>query len=133
MKRIIKHNIKAAKLAWQETSTHRSKTLLQWDGPSIKEARALTIRHDFYFDSPASAGELALPRKVGRAASIPEQTATMAQLLDGAFVRGIEVDIVQTATGVQYRGYDAAGAPRGADVHGRGVQAEELMARGAAD
>ena len=57
----------------------------------------------------------------------------MAQLLDGAFVRGIEIDIVQTATGVQYRGYDAAGAPRGADVHGRGVQAEELMARGAAD
>ena len=98
MKRIIKHNIKAAKLAWQETSTPRSKTLLQWVGPSIDDASALsvkhefwTIRHDFQIDPPAAAGELALPRKVGRAARVPEQTATMAQLDDGAFVRGVLV------------------------------------------
>ena len=111
MKRIIKHNIKAAKLAWQETSTHRSKTLLQWVGPSIDDASALsvkhefwTIRHDFQIDPPAAAGELALPRKVGHAARVPEQTATMAQLDDGAFVRGIPVDIIQTSTGVQYQG-----------------------------
>ena len=113
MKRIIKHNIKAAKLAWQETYTDRSKTLMQWVAPrrtllqgrsSMDDANALSIRHDFYFDSPASAGELALPRKVGHAARVPEQTATMAQLDDGAFVRGILVDIVQTATGLQYQG-----------------------------
>ena len=113
MKRIIKHNIKAAKLAWQETSTHRSKTLLQWVAPrrtllqgrsSMDDSNALSIRHDFEIHPPAAAGELALPRKVGRAARVPEQTATMAQLDAGAFVRGIQVDIVQTATGVQYRG-----------------------------
>ena len=121
-KRIIKHNIKAAKLAWQQTKTGRSQTQLQWNGPSINEATALTIRHDFYFDSPASAGELALPRKVGRAACIPDQHATFAQLNDGAIVRGFQVEVMQTATGVQY-GRDATGA----------VQAEELMPRGAAD
>ena len=111
MERIIKHNIKEEKLAWQETYQDRSKTLLQWEGPSIADASALsvkhefwTIRHDFQIDPPAAAGELPLPRRVGRAARIPEQTSTLAQLEDGAFTRGIEVDIVQTATGVHYQG-----------------------------
>ena len=111
MERIIKHHIKEEKLAWQETYTDRSKTLLRWDGPSINEATALTIkhefwtiRHDFQIHPPAAAGELALPRKLGRAARVPEQTSTMAQLEDGAFARGIMVDIVQTATGVHYQG-----------------------------
>ena len=111
MERIIKHNIKEEKLAWQQTYQDRSKTLLQWEGPSIDDASALsvkhefwTIRHDFQIDPPAAAGELPLPRRVGRAARIPEQTSTLAQLEDGAFTRGIMVDIVQTATGVQYQG-----------------------------
>ena len=111
MERIIKHNIKEEKLAWQQTYQDRSKTLLRWEGPSINDASALsvkhefwTIRHDFQIDPPAAAGELALPRKVGVAARIPEQPSTMAQLDDGACVRGIVVDIVQTATGLQYQG-----------------------------
>ena len=122
MKRSIKHNIKAAKLAWLETYTDRSRTLLQWEGDSLDRATALSIRHDFQLHQPAPVGELLLPRKVGRAAHIPDQHASNAQLNDGAFVRGFEVDVMQTATGVQY-GRDARGA----------VQAEELMARGAAD
>ena len=122
MKRIIKHNIKAAKLAWLWTETDRSRTQPQWLGDSLDRATALSIRHDFQIDQPAPAGELLLPRKVGRAAHIPDQHATLAQLNDGACVRGFEVDVMQTATGVQY-GRDARGA----------VQAEELMARGAAD
>ena len=70
----------------------------------IDDATVLSIRHDFEIHPPAAAGELALPRKVGHAARVPEQTATMAQLDDGAFVRGTLVDIVQTATGLQYQG-----------------------------
>ena len=101
---IIKHNIKAANLAWQETSTDRSKTVLQWVGQSLDDAIALSIRHDFWIHQAAAAGELPLPRKVGRAARIPEQYATMAQLDDGAIVRGVLVEVVHTATGVQYRG-----------------------------
>ena len=104
MKRIIKHNIKAEKLAWMWTETDRSKTQLQWLGDSLERATTLSIRHDFQLHQPAPVGEPLLPRKVGRAARVPEQTATMAQLDDGAFVRGIPVDIVQTATGVQYQG-----------------------------
>ena len=122
MKRIIKHNIKAEKLAWLWTETDRSRTQLQWLGDSLERATTLSIRHDFQLHQPAPVGELLLPRKVGRAAHIPDQHATNAQLNDGAFVRGFEVDVMQTATGVQY-GRDARGA----------VQAEELMARGAAD
>ena len=120
MKRIIQHNIKAAKLAWLETYTDRSRTLLQWEGDSLDRATALSIRHDFQIDQPAPVGELLLPRKVGRAAHIPDQHASNAQLNDGAFVRGFEVDVMQTAKGVQY-GRDARGA------------VEELMERGAAD
>ena len=124
MERIIKHNIKAEKLAWQQTKTDRSKTLMQWDGPSINEATALTvkhefwtIKHDFQIDPPAAAGELPLPRCVGRAARIPEQHATMAQLDSGALTRGVLVDVVQTATGVQYQGSDPAGSTeRGRDA-----------------
>ena len=102
MELIIKHNIQAAKLAWQETYTDRSKTLLQWEGESLDRATALSIRHDFTINQPAPAGELLLPRKVCRAARIPEQHATMGQLDDGASVRGVVVEVVQTATGVQY-------------------------------
>ena len=126
MKRIIKHNIKAAKLAWLWTETDRSRTQLQWLGDSesssLETATTLSIRHDFKLHRPAPVGELLLPRKVGRAGHFPDQHASNAQLKDGAFVRGFEVDVMQTATGVQY-GRDARGA----------VQAEELMARGAAD
>ena len=126
MKRIIKHNIKAAKLLWLETYTDRSKTLLQWLGDSesssLETATTLSIRHDFKLHRPAPVGELLLPRKVGRAGHIPDHHVSNAHLNDGAFVRGFEVDVMQTATGVQY-GRDARGA----------VQAEELMARGAAD
>ena len=120
MKRIIKHNIKAEKLAWLWTETDRSRTQLQWLGDSLERATTLSIRHDFKLHQPAPVGELLLPRKVGRAAHIPDQHASNAQLNDGAFVRGFEVDVMQTATGVQY-GRDARGA------------VEELMERGAAD
>ena len=126
MKRIIKHNIKAEKLAWLWTETDRSRTQLQWLGDSetasLETATTLSIRHDFKLHRPAPVGELLLPRKVGRAAHIPDHHVSNAHLNDGAFVRGFEVDVMQTATGVQY-GCDARGA----------VQAEELMARGAAD
>ena len=122
MKRIIQHNIKAAKQAWLETYTDRSRTLLQCEGDSLDRATALSIRHDCQIDQPAPVGELLLPRKVGRAGHIPDHHVSNAHLNDGAFVRGFEVDVMQTATGVQY-GRDARGA----------VQAEELMARGAAD
>ena len=119
-KRIIKHNIKAEKLAWLWTETDRSRTQLQWLGDSLDRATSLSIRHDFQLHQPAPVGELLLPRKVGRAAHIPDQHASNAQLNDGVFVRGFEVDVMQTATGVQY-GRDARGA------------VEELMERGAAD
>ena len=122
MKRIIKHNIKAEKLAWLWTETDRSRTQLQWLGDSLERATTLSIRHDFQLHQPAPVGELLLPRKVGRAGHIPDHHVSNAHLNDGAFVRGFEVDVMQTATGVQY-GRDARGA----------VQAEELMARGAAD
>ena len=120
MKRIIKHNIKAEKLAWLWTETDRSRTQLQWLGDSLERATTLSIRHDFQLHQPAPVGELLLPRKVGRAAHIPDHHVSNAHLHDGAFVRGFEVDVMQTATGVQY-GRDARGA------------VEELMERGAAD
>ena len=117
MKRIIKHNIKAAKLAWLQIQTGRSQTQVQWNGPSINEATALTIRHDFQIDPPAAAVEQPLPRIIGRAARIPEQHATMAQLDSGALTRGVLVDVVQTATGVQYQGSDpVGGTERGRDA-----------------
>ena len=126
MKIIIKHNIKEEKLAWLWTETDRSRTQLQWLGDSesasLETATTLSIRHDFQLHQPAPVGELLLPRKVGRATHIPDHHVSNAHLNDGAFVRGFEVDVMQTATGVQY-GRDARGA----------VQAEELMARGAAD
>ena len=120
MKRIIKHNIKAEKLAWLWTETDRSRTQLQWLGDSLERATTLSIRHDFQLHQPAPVGELLLPRKVGRATHIPDHHVSNAHLNDGAFVRGFEVDVMQTATGVQY-GRDARGA------------VEELMERGAAD
>ena len=126
MKRIIKHNIKAEKLAWLWTETDRSRTQLQWLGDSesasLETATTLSIRHDFKLHQPAPVGELLLPRKVGRAGHIPDHHVSNAHLNDGACVRGFEVDVMQTATGVQY-GRDARGA----------VQAEELVARGADD
>ena len=88
MKRIIKHNIKAAKLAWLETYTDRSRTLLQWLGDSESSspetATTLSIRHDFKLHRPAPVGELLLPRKVGRAGHIPDHHVSNAHLNDGA-------------------------------------------------
>ena len=114
-------------MAWLQTETDRSKTQLQWLGPSIDGATALSvthefwrIRHDFQINPPAAAGELPpLPRCIGRAALIPEQHATMAQLDSGAIPRGVMVDVVQTATGVEYTGSDPAGSTeRGRDAAG---------------
>ena len=114
-KRIIKHNIKAAKLAWLQIQTGRSQTQVQWNGPSINEATALTIRHDFQIDPPAATVEQPLPRIIGRAARIPEQRCTMAQLDSGAIPRGVEIAVIQTATGVQYQG-PAGSTERGRDA-----------------
>ena len=122
MKRIIQHNIKAGNLAWMWTGTDRSKTQLQWLGPSIDTATALTVKHEFWtikhdyqIARPTAAGELPLPRCVGRAARIPDQHCTMAQLDSGAFPRGVEIDVIQTATGVQYQG-PAGSTERGRDA-----------------
>ena len=126
MKRIIQHNIKAGNLVWMLTETDRSKTQLQWLGPvdheGIRTATGVTIkhewwtlRHDHKIAPPSGAGQLQLPRCIGRAARIPDQHCTMAQLDDGAFPRGVEIDVIQTATGVQYQG-PAGSTERGRDA-----------------
>ena len=109
-------------LAWEQTWTHRSRTLTQWSGPTIETSALLKIQHEFWITPPAfrtshpgwpAAGELPLPRPIGKATRVSTQHTGLDKLNAGSEAPKCEVlDVMQTSRGVEYEpsGSDAAGS-----------------------